>query len=157
VPGGRWRLLETIRAYALEKLIANGEAERTARRHAEFFVEFVARSAPGSRVQPAIEDMARYAREIDNVRAALDWAFSQDGDTVAGIVLTAAFAPVWLHLSLPIESRERIQRALEGIRPDLNLSAHVTFELYISLGVALFETGGLAEDYRAAFGKALEI
>ncbi len=35
--GGRWRLLETIRAYGLEKLRENGEAEGALRRHAEYF------------------------------------------------------------------------------------------------------------------------
>jgi hypothetical protein len=43
----------------------------------------------GSQVLPTAEDMARYGREIDNVRAALDWSFSPVGDAAIGVVLTA--------------------------------------------------------------------
>src|SRR5229473_1106283 len=87
---GRWRLLETIRAYALEKLAKTGEAERAARRLAEFFRDLVAPSC-NSGSQPSIEELARHGREIDNVRAALDWSFSSMGDPAIGIMLTAAY------------------------------------------------------------------
>ena len=40
-PAGRWRLLETIRTYALEKLSESGETNETGRRHAEFFRNLV--------------------------------------------------------------------------------------------------------------------
>ena len=40
-PTGRWRLLETTRAYALEKLAESGETEQIARRCAEFFRDLV--------------------------------------------------------------------------------------------------------------------
>jgi predicted ATPase len=88
-PTGRWRLLETTRAYALEKLAESGEAEQAARRCAEFFRDLVAPAIHGSPVQPTAEDMARYGHEIDNVRAALDWSFSPVGDAAIGVVLTA--------------------------------------------------------------------
>jgi predicted ATPase/DNA-binding winged helix-turn-helix (wHTH) protein len=72
-PTGRWRLLETTRAYAREKLAESGETEQVARRFAEFFRDFVRPAMHGSQIQPTAEDMDRYGREIDNVRAALDW------------------------------------------------------------------------------------
>jgi predicted ATPase len=74
VPSGRWALLETIRAYAFEKLVENGEADATARRHARFFRGLL-EPLDGSRSLPPIADMIRFAREIGNVRAALDRAF----------------------------------------------------------------------------------
>ena len=43
----------------------------------------------GSPVLCTVEDMARYGREIDNVRAALDWSFSPVGDVAIGVALTA--------------------------------------------------------------------
>ena len=88
------RLLDTTRSYALDKMTDRGEAEQVARRHAEFFRDLIAPAVPGSQLQPAIEDVARYGREIDNVRAALDWAFSPVGDPSIGAVLTAAYVPV---------------------------------------------------------------
>jgi hypothetical protein len=61
----------------------------------------------------------------------LDWAFSPRGDPILGIVLTAAYAPVWMQLSLVVECRERIGRALdsEQSRPATPISA--TFELML--------------------------
>jgi predicted ATPase len=87
-PTGRWRLLETIRAYALEKLADSGETEQVARRCAEFFRDLLGAAALGSQAPPTAEDMARYGREIDNVRGALDWSFSPVGDLSIGVVLT---------------------------------------------------------------------
>jgi predicted ATPase/DNA-binding winged helix-turn-helix (wHTH) protein len=86
---GRWRLLETIRAYALEKLAESGETEQAARRCAEFFRDLIGPATHGSPVLCTVEDMARYGREIDNVRAALDWSFSPVGDVAIGVALTA--------------------------------------------------------------------
>jgi non-specific serine/threonine protein kinase len=88
-PSGRWRLLETIRAYALELLTESGENEQVARRCAEYFRDLVGQAALGSQEQPSAAEMTRYAREIDNMRAALDWSFSPDGDVAIGGVLTA--------------------------------------------------------------------
>src|SRR5215471_4014174 len=102
-PAGRWRLLETIRAYALEKLFESGETNETARRHAEFFRKLVVPAETSEVLRISVDDVARFGREIDNVRTALDWSFSPTGDAAIGVALTAAFAPVWLHLSLVVE------------------------------------------------------
>jgi non-specific serine/threonine protein kinase len=88
-PAGRWRLLETIRAYALELLDESGETEQVARHSAEFFRDLVRPAMHGSQVPPTAEDIARYEREIDNVRAVLDWSFSPVGDVAIGVALTA--------------------------------------------------------------------
>ena len=95
VPGGRWMLLETIRAYAYEKLVESGEAEVTARRHAMFYRDLV-EPVDGARPQLPIEDVVRHAGEIDNVRAALDWAYSPLGDPAIGVILTALYVPMCL-------------------------------------------------------------
>jgi predicted ATPase/DNA-binding winged helix-turn-helix (wHTH) protein len=153
----RYRLLETIRAYALEKLAESGEAEPAARRHATFFRDLFSPAASDSALQPAIEDIAHYRREIDNARAALDWSFSPVGDSAIGVVLTAAYAPVWLHSSLVVECRERAERALDSLGPDLNLSAPLRLRLHIALGIALLLTMGSIERTRAVVAKALEI
>jgi predicted ATPase/DNA-binding winged helix-turn-helix (wHTH) protein len=128
-PAGRWRLLETTRAYALEKLSESGEIEQVARRFAEFFRDLVRPAMHGSQIQPTVEDMACYGREIDNVRAALDWSFSSVGDVAIGDALTAAYAPVWLDLSLVVECRERLERALERLESDSNVSASLVMRL----------------------------
>jgi predicted ATPase/DNA-binding winged helix-turn-helix (wHTH) protein len=145
VPSGRWRLLETIRAYAIEKLVESSEAEQVARRHAEFFRDLFTSTVPGPKLQSSIEDLGRHGREIDNVRAALDWSFSPSGDFPIGIVLTAAYAPVWLHLSLVVECRERIERALDRLDPDESQSVPLRMRLHTALGLTLQVRGNPRE------------
>ena len=54
-------------------------------------------------------------REIDNLRAALDWALSPGGDGSVGVALTAAAGPLWRRLSLIEESRSRTKQALGAL------------------------------------------
>jgi predicted ATPase/DNA-binding winged helix-turn-helix (wHTH) protein len=72
--GDRWALPETIRAYALEKLLESGEAEATTRRDATFYNN-VLESAANSRSQPFVADIVGQALEDDNLRPALSWTF----------------------------------------------------------------------------------
>ena len=155
VPAGRWRLLETIRAYGLGRLAESGDAEQVIRRYAEFFRDLFVRAALGSSREAATADLAQYAREIDNVRAAIDWCFSPSGDSGIGVALTAAYAPVWANLSLTAELRDRAEHALE--RVDANLSARTQMELQIALGTCLTITLGSIERTRSVLTAALEI
>jgi predicted ATPase/DNA-binding winged helix-turn-helix (wHTH) protein len=153
-PAGRWRLLETIRTYALEKLSESSEANETARRHAEFFRNLIVPANKSEVLRISVDDVARFGREIDNVRAALDWSFSPTGDATIGVALTAAFAPVWLRLLLVVECRERAERALDILSPDFNLVAPLERRLHIALGIALTLTMGPVEKTRTVLAKA---
>ena len=153
-PAGRWRLLETIRAYALEKLAERDEVNETARRHAEFFRDLIVPATTSSVLRISVDDVARFGREIDNVRAALDWSFSPTGDAAIGVALTAAFAPMWLHLLLVVECRERV---LDILSPDFNLVAPLERRLHISLGIALTLTLGPVERTRTILAKARQL
>jgi predicted ATPase/DNA-binding winged helix-turn-helix (wHTH) protein len=152
---GRWRLLETIRVYALEKLAESSETEQVARRCAEFFRDLVRPAMHGSQVQPTVDDMARYGREIDNVRAALDWSFSSTGDVALGVVLTAGYAPVWLGMSLMVECRQRIERALNCLESESNVNPSLIVQLHISLVATLLDTMGSVERIKMVLVKAL--
>ena len=111
----RFRLLDTTRAYAIEKLDESGERERIARRHAEYYRDLFERAEGEVPVRPTSGWLADYAREIDNVRAALDWAFSPAAMQSIGVALTAAAVPLWMQLSLlermPQPRRSRRLRA----------------------------------------------
>jgi predicted ATPase len=74
----RYRLPETTQAYALKKLADSGEVALAAGRHAVYFGELLEGMQIDCAEVPAPELMARYAPEIDNVRAALDWSFGPD-------------------------------------------------------------------------------
>ena len=73
----RYRVLETTRHYAGEKLLAGGEAEIAARRHAEYFAGLL-HSHHGGQIDLEYTGRAHDLREhLGNVRAALDWCFSR--------------------------------------------------------------------------------
>src|SRR6516164_5893558 len=108
-------LLETTRAYAREKLAEAGELEETARKHAEFYRDLCGQAEAEWPTRPAAEWQADYGTQIDNVRAALDWAFSPRGDASIGVALTAAAVPLWCQLSMLDECRRRVEQALSHV------------------------------------------
>ncbi|HEY1412503.1 MAG TPA: winged helix-turn-helix domain-containing protein [Rhodopila sp.] len=142
--GAQYRLLDTTRLYALEKLRERGELGRAARRHAEYYRDVFAPAEAESETRPQGEWLAVYGRHIDNVRAGLEWAFSADGDKQIGVALTIAVVPLWVQLSLLGECRERVQRALASLddedaataRPRMQLSAALGWSLMYGLGRA---------------------
>ena len=152
----RWTLLETIRAYALEKLAESDESDDAQRRHAAFFRDLFAPQARGARSSLSDEDLARRVREIDNVRAALDWSFSPAGDQAIGVDLTAAYAPVWRHLSLMIECRERCERALLSLEPHVTANMSLRMQLQMALASAIFITMGPPDQATTLLTEALE-
>jgi len=150
----RWRLLETIRAYALEKLDESGEIDGARRRHAEYYRDlFVPEFGPRSDLTQ--DDVALRVREIDNIRAALDWAFSPVGDAEIGVDLTASYGPIWLHLSLAAECRERCERALLSLPAGGDLNLRRQAHLQAALGSALMTILGPAEQIKTVLTKAL--
>jgi predicted ATPase/DNA-binding winged helix-turn-helix (wHTH) protein len=152
----RWTLLETIRAYALEKLVEHAEADVAAQHHALYFRDLFTPQARGATSSLSDEDLARHVREIDNVRAALDWSFSSAGDQAIGVDLTAAYAPVWRHLSLMIECRERCERALLSLEPHVTANMSLRMELQIAFASAIFITMGPPEQAKTLLTEALE-
>ena len=151
----RWYLLETIRAYALEKLAEHHEADAAAGRHARHFRDVL---VPVSGVIPRSSDEAlmRGVQEIDNVRAALDWCFSPTGEPAIGVALTVAYVPVWRYLMLMSECRERCERALRALEPCVTENMRPRMQLQIALAGAMFITLGAAEQAKAILTEALE-
>jgi predicted ATPase/DNA-binding winged helix-turn-helix (wHTH) protein len=152
----RWTLLETIRAYALQKLAESDESDDAQRRHAAFFRDLFGPQAQGARSSLSDEDLASRVREIDNIRAALDWSFSSAGDEAIGVDLTAAYAPVWRHLSLMSECRERCERALLSLEPHVAANMRLRMELQMALASAIFITMGPPDQAKTLLTEAIE-
>ena len=110
--GTRYRLLETTRAYALDKLVETGEAEACKRRHAQYVRDFFER-APDDWLRKA--DAAwhvKYEPLLADVRAALDWALCGDDDAAIGISLAGTSGVVFASLGLFGEGIQWCERAL---------------------------------------------
>ena len=111
-PRRRFRLLETIRQYAHEKLIEHGETDGP-RRHADHFALLFEAAEAQWPTTPTNAWLAQYGDDIDNLRAALEWAFGPDGDVALGVRLVAASYPLWWDLpQMPVpEGRRWFERA----------------------------------------------
>jgi predicted ATPase/DNA-binding winged helix-turn-helix (wHTH) protein len=157
--GGRvgYRLLETTRAYALEKLVQDREFDAVARRHAEYYLNLFAGAEAEAETRPTDEWLAEYGPQIDNLRAALDWAFSPRCDVSIGVALTAAAVPLWMHLSLMEECRGRAERALAAIAAGAGGNARREMQLHAALAASLMYTRGAVSEIGAVGTKALEI
>ena len=121
-PQPRYRLLETTRQYALERLPAGAEAALR-RRHAIRTTEAFEQAEAEWPTASSTAWQQRYGPDADNLRAALDWAFAPGGDQVLGLRLVAASYPLWWDLpGLPLrESRRWFDLAVTQIGPQTPL------------------------------------
>lgn len=101
--GMRYRLLETVRQYAQEKLGESGESDEVRTRHRDYYVAKAAELA--SEGHSGDELLLRWGEtEVDNLRAAFTWC-RENSDLEAGLRLISLLRPLWL----------RGGRTLEGI------------------------------------------
>jgi predicted ATPase len=152
-----YRLLETTRAYALEKLRGAGEYGEAARRHAQYFRDILIQAEAESNLMPEADWQQRYSRHLDNVRSGLEWAFSVDGDPQIGAALTAAAVPLWVHLSLFGECRERAELALAQLKDDTVDQTRLRMQLSAALGWSLTYGQGRARNAGPTLAIALQL
>jgi predicted ATPase/DNA-binding winged helix-turn-helix (wHTH) protein len=153
----RYRLLETTRLYAGEKLAATGESHELARRHADHLLKLFT-NPPGDRdTDPEVARQWPDPGRIADVRGAIDWSFSQDGELALGLDLIAASGPLWFRLSLSLEYRRRVERALRFLSNLSERDPLVEMRLQIALGHALWYTQDDAELLQETFARALEL
>jgi predicted ATPase len=158
-PALRYRLLDTTRAYALSKLAKSQEADESAEQLSRYLCAMLANSLGELENMPKNEWLAQYARHLNNIQAALDWAISSSGSSAICISLTAAAIPLWFQLSLVNECRSRVQNALSCVPPgdDRATQARHVMRLYMALGLSRVFTSGLAPQAAVAWQKALKV
>ncbi len=149
----RYRLLETTRAYALEKLAESDETAVIEAAHARYFRAFFGAAFDDwTRISDA-EFRARYAPEIDNLRLAVDWALGPSGDDEIGPALLGASRHLWTHLSLGIEAAQRIDAAVGR----LSSTTPPAIEAPLRLAEALIHSGGRPERALPAAERAVAL
>jgi predicted ATPase/DNA-binding winged helix-turn-helix (wHTH) protein len=150
----RYRLLDTTRAYAGEKLAETGETGNVQRRHAMYFRALLEQSEAEWDTRPTEQWLAAYAPQLDNARAALDWAFSPAGDADIGVALTVATVPLWSQLSLLRESFKRVEQSLASLGVDARAASTSTMKLHAARGASLMYGSGPAQEMDDAWGLA---
>jgi predicted ATPase/DNA-binding winged helix-turn-helix (wHTH) protein len=151
-----YRLLETTRAYAQGKLVESGELQLFARRHAAYLRDLFRRAEIDWEKRSPAEWLAAYGDQIDNVRAALDWCFSSDGEPEISVALTIVAVPLWLQLSLIDECRGRVEQALATIHSRAGRDPRRDMQLSAALGATLVYTS-MGPAGTTALSHALEI
>ena len=106
----RYRLLETLREYGLEKLEESHEVELLRRQHAAHFLALAEAAEPRLLGRDGQEWLDRLDRDRDNLRAVFDWPGSAEGDT--GLRLAAALCAFWDAQGAYAEGRARLTAAL---------------------------------------------
>lgn len=119
----RYRLLEPIRQYAWEHLEKSGEAEKTRRRHAEWYLALAEEAEERSNGPEQAGWMRRLEIEHDNLRAALHWSFD-GGEAETGTRLAAALWLFWFTRGHSTEGRSWLEKALTNrqIAQELSIS-----------------------------------
>jgi predicted ATPase/DNA-binding winged helix-turn-helix (wHTH) protein len=105
----RYRLLDTTRTYAALKLADAGERDQFRRAHAEYYCALLQKTADEADL-PTHEPRA-LVTHLDDIRAALHWAFGPGGDPAIGADLTSCASPIWLSKALFAECREWTTKA----------------------------------------------
>ena len=157
--GALYRLLDTTRAYILAKMLDSGERNTIARRHAIYCCEFLACAEIGSLACSKNNGAVEGWRHVSNVRAALEWSFSEQGDKEVGTALAAASAPLFLELSLLTECRRWTERAIAELDAR---GGRREMELQEALAVSLMLLKGDGEEVHAlmralSLAQALEL
>jgi predicted ATPase/DNA-binding winged helix-turn-helix (wHTH) protein len=149
----QFRLLETTRAYALDRLNASGALAEVTRRHADYFLGILATVDELRQSQPADEYLATFRHYADEIHAALEWAFSPAGDPTIGLAMTIAAVPLWFELFQIVVASARLSQALSYAEP----GSDQEMRLRIALGHALWYSGPESAAIEPIFARALEI
>ncbi|MFN2528163.1 MAG: helix-turn-helix domain-containing protein [Candidatus Baltobacteraceae bacterium] len=143
----RCRLLETVRAYALERLAETGQYQAYAQRFARYFCT-TARAADLTYGRISHETfLASVEPELENFRFALAWTLEQGHDRALGAQLAGALGWCYRQLSLIAEGKTWCEDALADAA---TLEPHVAGRLHMALSFFYFNVGEL----QRAFGMA---
>src|SRR6266705_2344069 len=149
-----YRLLDTTRSYALEKLVVSGEHHSIAERHANFSIQLLENNRVNIfDLQPTEGPVDSLRDYLGNIRAALEWSFGPNGNDRTAIRLAAAASQLLLAMSLLLECRTWMEKAIDRMTPDCDPRHQI--KIQAALALSLMYTEGNSERVREAFHTAL--
>lgn len=125
-PTTRYRMLETIRQYARERLIESGEAAEIADRHLAFFAGLAEAAAPELRGPSMADWLDRIDADLDNLGAALEWGLESSPE--AAVRMCLAMLTYWRVRVASPDNQERVIAAVAAARALLAGSPEPTAE-----------------------------
>jgi predicted ATPase/DNA-binding winged helix-turn-helix (wHTH) protein len=152
-----YRLLDSTRAFAAERLAGDSHCNRIRQCHAEHLCELLERLQSDWGNDFAQAWLSNHSGRVADVRGALAWAFGSDGAVALGVRLTVAAIPMWEHFSLLDESIAHLSRALaEGRAAGFDdMGAEVRLQL--ALASSLMYARGLTSETGSAWNLALSL
>ncbi|WP_335944340.1 winged helix-turn-helix domain-containing protein [Pseudomonas sp. G166] len=138
----RYRLLDTTRSYALEKLAEAGELAASQARHAERCLTLMEQAQSDWENTPTRLWIARYAAYRDDIRAALDRGLGPQGSHAVAIRLTARTLPLWQELSLLKEHGLYVSKALKLLQASPSPCPRLTLALELAHASFNYHTEG---------------
>ena len=148
----RYRLLETVRQYAREKLSESGEGLAIRDAHLQYFLGLTERAEPELVGPKAVEWMLRLELELDNIRAALEWSLNRDAQI--GLRLGSALFRFWDEYSHAADCRNWLTQLLN--HPQAQPHTLVRARALVALG--FFMTNNFErQDARAIFEESLAL
>lgn len=155
--GMRYRLLETIRHFALSRLVVAGEEEQLRDRHLRYFIDWMEAKRVPPPGMPRALWQAQIAADLDNLRGGLTWSLRR-GAAAEGLRLALACSEFWFSQGLHHESIHWFETLLSlpaaGQEKKLRLAALSNMEFtqwwvlgnYVQAHALLQEALGLAQE-----------
>lgn len=138
----RYRMLESIRLYGFQKLLEMQEAGEVRRRHASFCLGRFMNAHDAWTDTANAKWIRDRGGEVADLRAALNWAYSPDGDARIALQLTATTAPFLFKLLLVSELKGYLERAIALASSVPDADRRVLMQLHVALGHCVFHTSG---------------
>ena len=143
----RYRFLETVRQYALQRLVRAGEAERLRDRHCDYFFDEFRDARPILCGHDQLALLRRLHVEQENIRAALEWALTSPALAEKGVELAGALFWFWTKRSQFEEGSLWLERALAaGARAAPSLRARALLGLANIYYFRRIESGALVAE-----------
>jgi tetratricopeptide (TPR) repeat protein len=149
----RYRALETVRQYGLDKLRESGEADLIHRRHRDYFLGLAEQAKPELSGKNQGLWLDRLEREHDNLRAALAWSMAS-GEAEIGLRLATAVSRFWSVRGYFEDGRKSLTEILS--RPDAAASTAVRAEALSEAGRLAWRQGDHIQA-RTFYGESLAI
>jgi predicted ATPase len=146
---GRLHLLDTTLAFASRRLAEGDDENHCRRRHARYLCDLFKQGA----AMDIPERLGALGVEVDNLRAALNWAFSVEGDAKIGVELAAASASTWMAMALLTECREWMTKAISRL-DDASAGSRQEMIIQSALASCMMFTDGMTEKSYASWAKA---
>ena len=125
-----FRLLDTVRAYATEKFSATGELDVGMQRLVERCQRVFGQALDKSKIGISSGQRSMYLRQVNDLRASLDWAFASESHLDSGVALAIAAAPTLDSLGLFMEGYQILRTAIERLEKVPSLDKHALMQLY---------------------------